>query len=406
MKIGILSHNYAAQRLFLNKIDNTQYKDLRLNNSFLYKNAYLWLLKYMGKLHLSPEEMVARLFYNYRSILPNDCDLYHFFNCVSFDKKQWVLSVESAVPWPVAVTRCTENKDGDFSAIRKNTYVDKRLKALAKSNCLAILPLSKCSYNIQIELLKEFPQYAEAIQKKMFTLHPAQTLQIKNIEEKGLTWDDSELFTFIYVGNNYYRKGGRETVQVLAELHRKYDFRLILISAMAIDELRYMRTSHDEEDARKLIEDNKDWIEFHAGLPNTRVLEKMKKAHICLLPTWMDTYAYSVLESQACGTPCITTDLRALTEINSDEVGWRVGVPVNRLNNPLHTTRLQQDEFYETLLAGLREKVEYVLTHREEVREKSTSCLKYIQKSHNPIEYADKLRRIYNGEVGILKAEC
>lgn len=46
----------------------------------------------------------------------------------------------------------------------------------------------------------------------------------------------------------------------------------------------------------------------------------MKKAHVCLLPTWMDTFAYSVLEAQACGTPVISTSLRALTEINNENV--------------------------------------------------------------------------------------
>lgn len=403
MKIGILSKNYAAQRLFLDKIEGTQYKDLRFRNWFLWRNAYLWLLKAMGRLRLSPEEMVARLFYDFRSAVPNNCDLYHFFNCINFDRKPWVLSVESAVPWPVSVTRCVESVDGDFSPIAHDEYVEKRLKALAQPNCLALLTLSHCSENIQRALLRQFPQYEEAIGKKLVTLHPAQALQIQDVEEKRLTWNNDEQFTFIYVGGNYYRKGGRETVEVLSELHRQYDFRLILISSMGVDEQRYMRTDHDEEDAHRLIEQNKDWIEYHAGLSNTEVLKKMKQSHVCLLPTWMDTYAYSVLESQACGTPVITTDLRALTEINPDTVGWRIPVPVNRLNNPLHATREQQDVFSETLIKGLHEKVEYVLTHRDEVREKSVKCLERIAKDHNPQDYAKKLRLVYERKVDQLR---
>lgn len=403
MKIGILSKNYAAQRLFLDKIEGAQYKDLRFRNWYLWRNAYLWLLKAMGKLRLSPEEMVARLFYDFRSAVPNSCDLYHFFNCLNFDSKPWVLSVESAVPWPVSVTRCVESVDGDFSPIAHDEYVEKRLKVLAQSNCLALLTLSHCSENIQRALLQQFPQYEETISKKLVTLHPAQALQIQNIEEKRLTWSNDEQFTFIYVGGNYYRKGGRETVQVLAELHKQYDFRLILISSMGVDEQRYMRTDHDEEDAHRLIEQNKDWIEYHAGLPNAEVLNKMKQSHVCLLPTWMDTYAYSVLESQACGTPVITTDLRALTETNPDNVGWRIPVPINRLNNPLHATREQQDAFSEMLINGLREKVEYVLTHRDEVREKAAKCLERIAQYHNPQDYARKLQLVYKGKVDQLR---
>lgn len=58
----------------------------------------------------------------------------------------------------------------------------------------------------------------------------------------------------------------------------------------------------------------------------------------------MDTYAYSVLESQACGTPLITTAQRALNETNSEDVGWLIEVPVNKLNNPLHyNSELQEN---------------------------------------------------------------
>lgn len=110
------------------------------------------------------------------------------------------------------------------------------------------------------------------------------------------------------------KKGGRDTVEVLAKLHKKYQFKLILISALDKDEAKYERTDHDLEDAQALIEANKEWIEYHPSLPNNQVLDKIKKAHVALLPTWMDTFAYFVLECQACGTPVISTSLRALTE--------------------------------------------------------------------------------------------
>lgn len=403
MKIGILSKNYAAQRLFLDKIKGAQYKDLRFFNWHLWKNAHLWFLRAIGKLGMAPEEAAARLFYDFRSAVPNSCDLYHFFNCISFDSKPWVLSVESAVPWPVSVTRCVESVDGDFSPIAHDEYVEKRLKVLAQSNCLALLTLSHCSENIQRALLQQFPLYEETIGKKLMTLHPAQELIVKDIAEKNLTWKEDEQFTFLYVGSNYYRKGGRESVQVLAELHKHYDFRLILISSMAVDEQCYMLTDHDEEDARQLIEENKDWIEYYPGLPNAYVIEKLKASHVCLLPTWMDTYAYSVLESQACGTPVITTDLRALSETNQDEVGWRIKVPVNRLNNPLNATDEQRQLFGEMLIKGLQKTIKHVLTHRLEVKEKAQKCLERIEKYHNPKNYVATLKQIYAGKVNTIQ---
>ena len=172
---------------------------------------------------------------------------------------------------------------------------------------------------------------------------------------------------------------------------------------MAVDEKRYMRTENDEKESKCLIEKNKDWIEYYDRLPNTEVLEKMKKAHVCLLPTWMDTFAYSVLEAQACGTPVISTSLRALTEINNENVGWLIDVPVNRLNNPLHLTREQQDVFSEKLLNGLRDKLEYVLQHREEIMDKAMKCLVKIKDYHSPQIYEEKLRMVYQGRIGEIK---
>lgn len=404
MKIGILSKNYAAQRLFLDKLPECQYKDVRFYNWCLWKNAYLWGLKAIGKLKMSPEEMVAKLFYDFKMIIPTGCDVFHFFNCINLGKhSKWVISVESGVPWPVSVTRCVESENADLSSIAQDKYVERRIKALANSNCLGLLALSHCTENIQREIIKQFPQYESIIAKKMITLLPPQKLVINDVKEKEVTWSEEVPLTFIYVGSDFYRKGGRETVLVLSELHKRYSFKLILISSMAVDEKRYMRTENDEKESKCLIEKNKDWIEYYDRLPNTEVLEKMKKAHVCLLPTWMDTFAYSVLEAQACGTPVISTSLRALTEINNENVGWLIDVPVNRLNNPLHLTKEQQDIFSEKLLNGLYDKVEYVLQHREEIKDKAMKCLVKIKDYHSPQKYEEKLRMVYQGRISEIK---
>ncbi len=209
--------------------------------------------------------------------------------------------------------------------------------------------------------------------------------------------------TFIFVGMDFFRKGGREMLEVLAELHKSYDFRLVLVSKLRVDERRYLMSESDEEEARKIIHANNEWIEFHEYLPNIQVLEKVRKAHVALLPTWMDTYGYSVLECQACGTPVISTSLRALTEENDENVGWLVKVPVNKLNNPLHGTLEQRKIFHNVLLKGLREKIEYVLTHRSEIECKAIKCLEKISKYHSPDEYARKLALIYSGRISELK---
>jgi len=405
MKIGILSKNFAAQRLFLDKIEGAIYKDVRFYNFWLWRNAHLWGLKLLHLLKMSPEEEAAKLFCDFQAIYPTGCDIYHMFNCINHSEKSpWVISVESGVPWPVSVTRCVESVDADLSSIAKDSYIRERVKMLSRPNCLGLLALSDCTKNIQRAIIRKFPEYERTIESKLITLHPPQQLLIEDIQEKGLTWKDDEELTFIYVGKDFYRKGGRECLRVLAKLHKEYHFRLVLISRMTTDEERYMLSNHDEEDSHRLIEDNKDWIDYYPGLPNCEVIEKLKHAHVCLLPTWMDTYAYSVLESQACGTPLITTSLRALTEINNQNVGWLVDVPVNKLNNPLHLSRTEQQEFERQLVVNLEDKIKYVLTHRDEIKEKAGLCIERIRKYHDPAEYSRKLKMVYDGKITELKA--
>lgn len=398
--IGILSRNYAAKRLFLNKISECQYRDIRFYNCYLWKNAHFWFLHIIGKLKMTPEEVAAKMFYDYKAVVPTGCDVFHFFNTINHSNTpNWVISVESCVPWPIEVTRIVESANPDFSSIRDNPYVLEAMKRLASDNCLALLPLSQCSYNIQKILINQFPQYEKRISEKLVTLLPPQELKIKSIDEKELSYDDNEIFTFVYVGRNYFRKGGRDTVEVLAKLHKKYNLKLILISALDKDEVKYERTDHDFEDAQALIEANKEWIEYYPSLPNNQVLDKIKKAHVALLPTWMDTFAYSVLECQACGTPVISTSLRALTELNDISVGWLIDVPVNKLNNPIMNNRDDFHKFEIQLQAGLERMICHVLENRNEVREKAANCLIRIQKMHDPKRYNECLRLAYKGQI-------
>lgn len=314
-----------------------------------------------------------------------------------------MISIESAVPWPLEVTRCVEADNPDMSVLCNNRYVKNVISELASSNCLAMVALSRCSYNIQRKLIAQFPEYSEAIDSKLTTLYPPQSVLVKSIEHKGLTYSLNEQFVFIFVGRNYYRKGGRDVVEVLSELHSKYDFKLIMISTLDKDEKKYERTDHDYEDAVKMIKANSSWIEYYESLPNDKVLEKIKKAHVALLPTWMDTFAYSVLECQACGTPVISSSLRALTEINGEALGWLIDVPVNSLNNPILNGREDFEKFENLLQSGLRGAVVHVLENRQEVRQKAERCLAAIADNYSPESYSKCLELLYQGRVNEVK---
>ncbi|MFH4294310.1 glycosyltransferase, partial [Acinetobacter baumannii] len=75
---------------------------------------------------------------------------------------------------------------------------------------------------------------------------------------------------------------------------------------------------------------NRKNIKIYSNVDNNKVIEMIREHHIGLFPTWADTFGYSVLEFQACGCPVISTDVRALSEINNNDIGWLINVDKNK----------------------------------------------------------------------------
>ncbi|WP_125140102.1 glycosyltransferase family 4 protein [Clostridium transplantifaecale] len=63
-----------------------------------------------------------------------------------------------------------------------------------------------------------------------------------------------------------------------------------------------------------------------------------------LLPTFADTYGYSLLEMQACGLPVVSTNVRAMPEINDNECGWIAKLPVNEYGEALYSTEQSRNK--------------------------------------------------------------
>lgn len=399
MKIGITSRNYAAKRLILGKIKNAKYKNVSFLNYYLWRNAHLLFLRAIGKLNMTPEEQASKLFYEFKMLFYKNYDILHFFNTINYSfKNPWVISVESGVPWTLEVIRCIEKAKIDLSSLKENPEVLKALKYLAAPNCRALLALSECSRNIQLEILKQFPKYEKAIAKKLITLQPPQELIVNSLEEKQVDFSAKQL-KFIFVGRDFFRKGGGETINTLSRLKDEFDFKLIIISDLRIDEPKYLLNENEIEKTKNIIETNSSWIEYHSLLTNDQVLQFIKEAHVALLPTLMDTYGYSILECQACGCPVISSSLRALTEINDDRVGWLIDVPVNRLNNPVHNTKEEIHLFRDKLETGLYNSLYHVLTHREEIKIKAKNCIERIRNNYDSKNYCEQLLKAYCGNI-------
>lgn len=203
----------------------------------------------------------------------------------------------------------------------------------------------------------------------------------------------------IYIGGDFVRKGGTEIVQAFDKVSKSIDnLELILIGNLESNYNYAFKNFQDDsvyiEKIKKIIKENHKIIHYDK-LPNSEVIELIEKSNVGLLPTWGDTYGYSVLEFQAAGCPVITTNVRALTEINSNDCGWIIELPLNKFKEVGITNQNQKETLRKKIINDLENIFIEISKDNSNLLEKSQKSLDRIKKYHNPIDYERKLKTIY-----------
>jgi len=371
LKIAYCSDFYATQRLVIGQIKNAKY--IRIFTLSRYIFVLLDILKKIG--------FYSHKWYFYFSNVcfgifnKKNIDCVHFFNQISLDSSvSWISQFETQLP-------------------RYKTPTLGAIKAIADKKCKAILPLSECAYNIELYWLAPFPEYKDEIVAKMYVLHPPQKLLIDDMTSKI----ENDKLTFIFIGNDFFQKGGMEMLNALEKFSSSLV--LIIISRMNINDYVTCSTIAHKRLALDFFTRNRDWIDYYDGLPNVEVLQLVKKSDVGLLPTKADTYGYSVLEMQAAGVPVISTDVRALPEINNDECGWLIPVTKNNLGEALFSNEHELSNLSREIENGLYSILAGIISEYEAngigfIRKKGELCLQRIAAEHSPTGYEKFLESI------------
>jgi glycosyltransferase involved in cell wall biosynthesis len=289
-----------------------------------------------------------------------------FFNTINLGKNPWRVYFETKLP-----------RLGNVP----NIFYDIAVKQLAKDNCKEIIAISQCAYDLQIDYLKStYPKYYDVIKEKMVVKLPPQPLLIEDYSEKSLPEDK---IVFSIVGADFFRKGGREILQVFNELIPKYpQLQLNIVSAMNYGDYATHTTIEDYNIAVKIIEKFPENIIHYKKLPNNEVLDLFKSTHVGLLPTWADSFGYSVLEAQAAGCPVITTDIRALPEINNNEIGWVIEVPKIKSKDANIDTNNERVIFSDCLEAEFQRIIIDIISSATTIKVRGGKCLTKIKLNH------------------------
>lgn len=357
---------------------------------------YSKLKRIFGKLIYQTSKERYSFFLNNQN---NNIDFFHFFNTINLKAKQaWGVTFETSLPAYESFSQFHKGhyENGNLKALKE---IEKYLKALADDKCKFIIAISKCTFDIQSSILDVFPEYNQAILSKIHILHPPQPLLINSIAEKNY---DENCINFMFIGTEFLGKGGVEILHVFEKIKNDYkNFHLYLIGNFSrASSCTQNISSIERKKLKSLIVDNLDMITYYEYLPNDEILKLLKnKIQVGMLPTRGDTYGNSVLEFQAAGCPVVSTDVRALSEINSEDCGWIINVDKNKFGESYHFNIGDLNRLQNQIENQLEIIIKDILEHPEKIKPKAKSALERIKQEHSPKLFSKRLLEIYQNTI-------
>lgn len=297
-------------------------------------------------------------------------DGFHFFNTVTSSKRPWIVTLEA-----------------DFNRFQTNKFDP--LNYIVSTHCKYIFPYSNWAMGNQLRQIQD-SKIKAIVSDKMRVLYPPQEVLVKEPKNKVST-----PLKFILVGFEFFRKGGYEALKAFERLHNEgYKFEFTIISDLGKRDFPGDTTEKNYKYVLDQIR-TKDYINYYNALPNAKVLELLKKHHVGVLLSHLETFGYFVLECQASALPVITTTQRAFLEINANDRGWFVDVPVNDNLSIEYDSEEKRKMVQNLIEENFYEVVKSILTNPSNIINKSKNCLDYIQTNHNLEKYKNTLSDIY-----------
>jgi glycosyltransferase involved in cell wall biosynthesis len=188
------------------------------------------------------------------------------------------------------------------------------IKQLASDKCRATIAISECARRMFLTVHEASPYY-EVFRQKLRVRLPNIPIEPVDDEFNGLSREPIRL---AFVGNHFGRKGGCVALRI-AELAIEKHYLLVVdvVSKFQIDSWVDPIDASYFDRYRKLPELPN--VHYHHSLPNTGVIDLVRKAHLEILATFCDTFGYGAIEAMANFTPVSATPVGALPEFISDE---------------------------------------------------------------------------------------
>ncbi len=250
--------------------------------------------------------------------------------------------LKNKAPWVQAVEMLHQNYK----------YYAHEIKKLYLSGfCKKILPWSYAAENCLVSAIPE-------LKGKVETVHPAIRLPIFNkIKHEGLN--------IVFVGGDFYRKGGKEVTEAFEILKKKYsDINLITAT----------NTPHEKV-----------------------VKEIYPSADIFVMPSYQETFGFVYLEAMSFGLPIVATNIFAVPEmVQDDKNGFLIDAKYVPPGTPIDYFHQDKPEVVKQLVEKLS-----LLIENKTLREKMGAVGRgMVENGKLSISFRNKmLKRIYEEAV-------
>ncbi|WP_072160057.1 glycosyltransferase, partial [Pluralibacter gergoviae] len=339
-------------------MDTSLYECKNLNKTNVRKYSNYLRRKVLKK----QERFIFAPFFEYNSV-----NSYIFFNDIpAKTTKKWIGIFETMIPRiPETMNFHRTDEYEDCFSLSSRENIKKLLDRMVFDNCISLNALSNNAKVIQSALLDLFPEYKDPLFDKIKVLHPPQKIFFTK-EMVSTKWI-GETIRFIFVGKDFYRKGGAEVVLAFNELVKTNKIPSNSIELTIIGKLdnrfNYAHGNYQDDmsfyhDVESIIKSS-TYITYHDELSHIDVMHYISRSHVGLLPTWADTYGYSVLEFQSHGVPVITTDVRALSEINYSN--YIIQVKKNRFSEIVVNSKKDKEMIRRDIIQGIKSYILYIM---------------------------------------------
>lgn len=220
-------------------------------------------------------------------------DLIHSYNRIILNHKPWIVDVEHPQRLFHHLGVLNEFKSAILSSFFR------------RQNCRRILPWSHYCLKLMQNVF-----LSEQIQKKMCVVYPGVPFPDRS------TNHSIRQTRFLFVGRHFLRKGGHWAIEAFLRLTRKNKkVHLTIVSPTAPPEYLEKIRTHPQ-------------IDIIEKASPQRLADSIYPSHqVLVIPTRYETFGIAILEAMSYGLVIICTDIGALPEVVTPDVGITIPLP-------------------------------------------------------------------------------